>query len=259
MITRRDVLSQAVDACMKELYSYVYPHVKWDDFKEECKIYSRKYKEWENYRRLEHKNLELYNIYNEKLGWKDKSVTECIGPRPFEFYYLPKEIMKDICDSYVYAYQIDSQQELLNTISILKNYCKDPIVDKYINEHTDENGNYHPGYRGYEHPDNLEKEIKKKLEESPIISVPPSNKEEYYTELSEKLQNKFFEFLDMAGNFYNWNRDLNTFNRSVYLGPSPNSNKEDVIENWKKYRNQDIEIDEEQIKKEYYGDEDYNE
>ena len=253
MITRRDVLSQAVDACMKELYSYVYPHVKWDDFKEECKIYSRKYKEWKNYRKLEHKNLELYNIYNEKLGWKDKSVTECIGPNPFEFYYLPKEIMKDICDSYVDVYKLDSQQELLDTIEILKNYCKEPIVDKYIKKEGE------PGYRDYEHPDNLEKEIKKKLEESPIISVPPSNKEEYYTELSEKLQNKFFEFLDMAGKFYNWNRDLNTFNRSVYLGPSPNSNKEAVIENWKKYRNQDIEIDEEQIKKEYYGDEDYNE
>jgi len=58
----------------------------------------------------------------------------------------------------------------------------------------------------------------------------------------------------MAGNFYNWSRDLNSFNMTVYLGPSPNSNKEAVIENWKKYRMQEIEIDEEQIKKEYYGD-----
>lgn len=47
----------------------------------------------------------------------------------------------------------------------------------------------------------------------------------------------------MAGEFYNWNRDLNAFNTTVYLGPSPNSNKQDVIENWKKYRNKDIIID----------------
>ena len=67
--------------------------------------------------------------------------------------------------------------------------------------------------------------------------------------------NKFFEFLDMAGKFYNWNRDLNSFNMTVYLGPSPNSNKQSVIDNWKKYKNQDIEIDEEQIKKDYYGEE----
>ena len=59
----------------------------------------------------------------------------------------------------------------------------------------------------------------------------------------------------MAGNFFNWNRDLNSFNISVYMGPSPHTNKETVIKNWKEYRNQDIEIDEEQIKKDYYGEE----
>ena len=31
---------------------------------------------------------------------------------------------------------------------------------------------------------------------------------------------------------------------NVYLGASPNSNKEKVIENWKVYRNKDISIDE---------------
>ena len=70
--------------------------------------------------------------------------------------------------------------------------------------------------------------------------------------------NKFFEFLDMAGNFFNWNREINSFGMSVYLGPSPNSNKDAVIKNWKKYRNTDIEIDEDAIKREYYG-EDYDE
>lgn len=216
MITRRDVLSQAVDACMKELYSYAYPHIEWDDFLLENKIYNANKKE---------------------------------GPAPFEFYYLPKEIMKDICDSYIFAYQIDSQQELLNTISILKDYCENPIVDKHISEYTDENGDYHPGYRDYDHPDNLEKEIYKYLD---------SNFTGAEFENAEILQDKFFEFLDMAGNFYKWNADLNSFNMSIYLGASPNTSKEEVIENWKKYRNKDIEIDDEQIKKEYYG-EDYDE
>jgi len=212
MITRRDVLSQAVDACMKELYSYAYPRIEWDDFLLENKIYNANKKE---------------------------------DPAPFEFYYLPKEIMKDICDSYIFAYQIDSQQELLNTISILKDYCENPIVDKHISEYTDENGDYHPGHRGYDHPDNLEKEIYKYLN---------SNFTGAEFENAEILQDKFFEFLDMAGNFYKWNADLNSFNMSIYLGASPNTSKEEVIENWKKYRNKDIEIDDEQIKKEYYGD-----
>lgn len=245
MITRNKLLSQAVDACIKELYSFVQPCVKWDDFIEENKIYKNKYNEWKKYKESETNNKNLYEEYNKKLDWKGKSINECIGPRPHEFYYLPKEILKDICDSYIHAYKMDNQQELLNTIEILKNYCKEPIVDKYIDDWTDETGFHHPGYRSYDHPDNLEKEITK------ILTKYDDSMD---SEQGEEIVNKFFEFLDMAGNFYNWNRDLNTFNCSVYLGPSPNSNKKAVIENWKKYRNKDIEIDEEQIKKEYYGE-----
>ena len=264
MITRRDILSDAVDNCMKELYSFAKPSIEWDKFMEENKIYSKVYKEWERYRdayynreKYPEKWKEIKSKY-ESLDWdENKSITECIGPRPFEFYYLPREVLKDICDSYVSAYRIDHQQELLNTIEILKDYCRKPIVDKYIEEHTDEYGNWHPGYRSYDHPDNLEKEVEKYLREKfTFISDEPLKEIESH---SNELQNKFFKFLDMAGNFYNWNAELNSFNMTVYLGCSPNSNKEAVIENWKKYRNQDIEIDEEQIKKDYYGEEDFDE
>ena len=235
MIDRDDVLGKAADDCLEELYTLVVPKVTWEEFKNECKIYSDKYKKWEFERKT---NPEL----------NKKSKTECIGPAPYEFYFLPKEIMKDICDSYIHTYKIDNQQQLLDTIEILKQYCKEPIVDKYIDDYTDEYGNHHPGYRGYGRPDNLEKEIFKVID-SNIPLYQPSKK------LVSELQDKFFEFLDMAGNFFNWNRDLNSFNVSVYLGPSPNSNKEAVIENWKKYKNKDIEIDEEQMKKDYYGEE----
>lgn len=249
MISRSDVLSQAVDQCMKELYSLVTPKVSWEEFKEENKIYSKKYEAWERFRYLYKKeNLtkkEIQELSYFPGHWADSSITECIGPKPYEFYYLSKDIMKDVCESYAYAYKLNDQQELLNTIETLKGYCKEPIVDKYIEEHTDEFGNYHPGYRSYDHPDNLETEIEKILGDVAIDNS-------YY---QHKILDKIFEFLDMAGKFYNWNRDLNTFNMNVYLGPSPNSNKEAVIENWKKYKNKDIEIDEEQIKKDYYGEE----
>lgn len=234
MINRDNVLSKAVNDCFEELYTLVVPKITWEEFKEECKIYSEKYKKWESERKI---NPEL----------DKKSKTECIGPAPYEFYFLPREIMKDICDSYVHAYKMDNQQELLDTIETLKNYCKEPIVDKYIDDWTDETGFHHPGYRSYDHPDNLEKEIFKIIDDNIPLYQPP-------IKLVSELRDKFFEFLDMAGNFFNWNRDLNSFNTSVYFGPSPNSNKEAVIENWKKYRNQDIEIDEEQIKKDYYGE-----
>ena len=229
MFTRNKVLSNAVDECIKELYSFVQPSIDWDEFVKENKIYSERYKKWEKER----------NSNPEFIG---KSITECIGPRPYEFYYLPKDIMKDICDSYVHAYRMDIKQEFLDNIKVLKDYCKKPIVDKWI-----EGENGFPGHRGYEHPDNLEKEINKllcKQFNSPELSG-----------ISNKVQDKFFEFLDMAGNFFEWNSDLNSFNVSVYLGPSPNSNKQAVIENWKKYRNQDIKINEKEIKENYYGEE----
>lgn len=227
-MTRQDVLTQACDQCMKELYEYVVPHVTWEQFKKECEEYSKKYLEWEK-----HNNPE----------WKEKSIDECIGPRPYEFYYLPKEIMKDICESYVNAYQLDHQQNLLDIIEILKNYCKEPIIDKWIEG---ENGN--PGHRGYAHPDNLEKELTKMF--NPLQDCDG-------LKMAIRTQSKFFEFLDMAGNFYNWNRDLNSFNMTVYLGASPHSNRERVIENWKKYRNKDIKIPtEKKMIKKYFGDED---
>ena len=217
MVTKSEILSEAVDKCMKELYSYAVPHIEWEDFIKENKEY------------------------------KD-------GPEPYEFYYLPEEIIKNICDSYIYAYRLDGQQELLNTIEILKNYCKKPIIERYIEG---ENGD--PGYRVYDNSDNLEKEINTYLDlKFPLMDPERAeDAEDFENKLNtaaKELQDKFFEFLDMAGKFYKWNGELNSFNASVYLGASPCSNKNTVIENWKKYRNKDIEIDEEQIKKEYYGE-----
>jgi hypothetical protein len=221
MKTRDEVLSQAAEDCLKDFYKYAVPKVSWEDFLKENREYTKKYNEWE---KLENK----------------PPIKEFCGPKPYEFYYLPSDIIKDIALSYVHAYKMDTQQELLDTIKILKDYCKKPIVDKYIKG---ENG--FPGHRGYEHPNNLEKELIEICEQH---SHEPVN-------MAKEIQNKFFEFLDMAGKFFNWNRDLNSFNVTVYLGPSPNSNKQAVIDNWKQYRNKDIEIDEEQIKKDYYGEE----
>lgn len=219
-MTRKKVLANAIDNCRKELYSLAQPKVSWEEFIEENKIYNKKYKEWEENR-------------ENHPEWEGKSIVECIGPRPYEFYYLPRNVMKEICDSYVSAYKMDGQQELLDTIEVLKNYCEEPIVDKYIEDYTDEYGNHHPGYRSYDHPDNLEKEIEKILGDVAIDNT-------YY---QHAILNKFFEFLDMAGEFFCWNKDLAAFNMSVYLGSSPNSNKEAVIKNWKEYKDKEIEID----------------
>lgn len=221
MVTRRKILQQAIDDCMKELYSLVQPSVEWDDFVQQNKEYSKKFKEWE------------------AIKENRPDIREFCGPKPYEMYYLPREVMKDVCDAYVSAYKMDEQQNLLDIIDILKKYCEQPIVDKYIESRTDENGFTHPGYRGYDHPKSLETVLGEMLES-----------EEKGTEAWEKMK----EYLDMAGNFYSWNSELNTFNCSVYLGASPNSNKDAVINNWKEYKGVDIEIDDDKYKEE---EEDY--
>lgn len=221
MITRSDLLGKAIDECLKEVYTMVQPEVSWEDFIQQNKEYLEKEKE---YYKLPEENRPKYYEY--------------MGPKPYEFYYLPKEIFKEIADSYIDAYKFDNHKNLKEIIQILKNYCKAPIVDKYIEGELKEDGTRWPGHRGYDHPDNLEKEIQKFIESNYNLCESEDNVKD-----SKELQNKFFEFLDMAEDFYDWNGELNTFNCNVYLGPSPNTNKEAVIDNWKKYRNKEIEID----------------
>lgn len=245
-MTRNELLIEAVDKCMKEIYSWATPKVTWEQFMEENKEYNSKFSKWENFHQAENNKNNDWKRWQEQLlqypEWEGKSQEECIGPKPFEFYYIPKEILTNICDSYIDVYKMDHQQNLLDIIDILKRYCVEPIVTKYVDSYKDETG-YHPGYRSYEHPNNLEKEIKEILGD-----IAEDN--EYY---QDELQNKFFEFLDMAGKFYNWNSELNSFKTTIYLGASPSCNKETVIDNWKKYRNKDIEINDKKIIEEYYG------
>ena len=216
-MTRSKVLEMASLACLKELYSKVQPAVDWDDFMEENRLYSKAYKEW----------VELCRESPEKAG----NVIDFCGPRPYEFYYLPDEVFKDITNSYVNAYCIDSQQNLLDIIDILKNYCLSPIKETYIKESDGETR------RGYTHPDNIKKIVQSLLQAFYLDSDCDSSY------VSEEIVKIFFEFLDDAGEFYCWNKDLNAFNSAVYFGPSPCSNKETVINNWKNYRNKDITID----------------
>ena len=223
MITRRDVIADAADKCMKELYSLAQPAITWEDFIKENKEFIKREEE---YYKLPKEN---------RISYK-----EFMGPKPYEFYYLPKEVLKEIVDNYIYAYEIDEHQNLLDTIDLLKKYCDAPIEEFY---HPGEGEN--PGYRDYRHPDNLATCLISELKEYANSDISE--------EIIYKAKDLFFKFLDKAGKFYNSHWWLNSFNTTVYLGASPNSNKEAVIENWKKYRNKDIEIDESK-----YNEEDYD-
>ena len=217
-MTRKEVLEKAALACLKELYSKAQPTVNWDDFMEENRLYSKAYKQWES----------LYRESPEKAG----NALDFCGPCPYEFYYLPQEVFKEIADSYVQAYNIDAQQNLLDIIDILKNYCLSPIEETYIKESDGEKR------RGYIHPLPIQEWI------AGILRGYYDDSEcGDHSTVAKELCEEFFHYMDKAGKFYCWNRDLNAFNSMVYLGPSPCSNKETVIKNWKLYRNKDIKID----------------
>lgn len=209
MISRDKVLSDALNKCLKELYSYAQPSVDWESLIEENKEFVKKEEEWKS---LPEETRPSYKEY--------------CGPKPYEFYYLPKEILDEIVEDYVYAYKLNDKQNLLDIITILKNYCEQPIIVSKLNA------------KGYEHPNNLETVIHNYLD---LVLADKKNIPNY-EELSKTICKKFFDFLDMAGKFYNWNREINTFYTNTYLGGSPNSNKEAVIQNWKKYRGKDITI-----------------
>lgn len=171
-MNRNDVLSRAVNECMKELYSLAQPKVEWDDFVKQ----------------------------NEE--WKEGD------PKPYEFYYLPKDIFKEIVEDYIYAYKIG--HDIRDDFDVLSNYFKSPVIEVYSKE------------QGRHYKDL-----------TPLKEI-----------IGEESFNKVEEYINNAKEFYRVNYELNSFNWAVYLGASPNSNKEAVIKNWKKYKNQDIVIDE---------------
>ena len=240
---RETLLQEAVDRCMKELYSYAQPKVEWDDFVQQNKEYSEKYRQWEAYHTAKRNNGKTWEEWKQiHPDWEDKKIDECIGLRPYEFYYLPEKVMRTICDSYTNAYELDKQKELKEIKDTLINYCKEPIVDTYVDDE------FGKKVRSYKHLDSLESELKATL----------GNKN------GSKAWELMVKYLNMATNFFCWNRELNAFNGSVYLGGSPHSVKETVIKNWKEHRGKDIEIDDEVYNNfydKYYGwyEEDYEE
>ena len=124
----------------------------------------------------------------------------------YESHYLPWKVYRAIEEDFIEAYDLKSP--LPDIIEILKGYFKEPIVDKWIEGKEGE-----PGHGGYEKPEPMDDETYKKVE----------------------------EYLDMANNFYNWNRDLNTFcfNVSNY---SPCSNRETVEHWWHEHGDPDFKL-----------------
>ena len=161
--SRDNVLLDAVKKCLDVMYKASYPPISYEDLCEE----SRKINE---------------GLEKPKFG-------------VYDLHYLPNRIYEEILKDFIEAYEMKSN--LPDIVEILKNYFKDPVVDKYIKP---KDGS--PGYKGYDH-----------LEPMP---------QEHY-EVAAK-------FLDMANSFFKWNKDEDAFYFTV-CNVSPSGNRE-VVEKW---------------------------
>lgn len=177
-----DILLEARTRCMKEMYERAQPSANYDDI-------------LEGYRKAV------------EAGKKPESV--------YERYYLSQEEFKYILEKYIKAYHIEEQFREDCDI-IIRDMEEGCIRDKYIEEYTDENGNLHPGHRGYEDVSKLSEQI------------------------GEEHANLVIDFLKERRDFYRFDRDESRFRFDICLGDSPNSNEEKVKEYW---RAQGIELE----------------
>lgn len=211
MLDRKEILERAYHECMAEMYAKSQPSADYNQLLEDAK--------------------------NGKIG-KDERV--------YERYYLSHEEFKHILGKYKEAYNIKSHW--IDDIEVLERYIKEGgSKDKYIEAHTDEKGNYHPGYRSYEKVKPIKEQLSDVLEE--------------YSLYDENMHNKLYDtvtnIIDTCKNFYRFDREESFFDCSVALGPSPNSCAEAVIQYWA-HQGVDIKIEERNPlllwEMDYYGD-----
>lgn len=126
-LNRNQILCQAVDECMREMYLKSQPSADFDQL-----------------------------VQDIKDGKIDKN------ERIYERYYLSQDEFKYILNKYKEAYRIN--KEWVPNIEVLEDYLKlGGNKDKYIPEKIDEDGFKHPGYRGYEKVPSLIEQFKSYL------------------------------------------------------------------------------------------------
>ena len=169
-IDRESVLMQAVEDCYREMFAKAQPMADWDNLTQE-------YKEGKI---DEEKDGPIYNRH-----------------------YLSCQEYAYIIDKYIEAYKIKSNWN--DHIDILKEYLiKRGVKDTYIDGYTDENGNYHSGYRGYEKIAPMVEHIKKIISDE---SDAHDENNEVTSTLAQKITNKVIELINTCQDFYRFNGD----------------------------------------------------
>ena len=128
MISRKEILDNAVHDCYKEMYAKAQPSADWDKILQE---------------------------YKDGTRGKDERV--------YDQHYLSQEEFSYIVNKYIDAYNIQSHWR--DNIELLEKYLnKGGSKDKYIDPvYNDDGDMVSPGYRGYEDVDPIKNQILKEV------------------------------------------------------------------------------------------------
>lgn len=172
---------------------------------------------------------EMYRKSQPSITWKglrEKSLDPNLGNRRvIEEHYLSRQDYEDILDKYMGMYSIQSEWD--NNIDLVNNYLLEGgTKDRYVSAHTDENGDYHPGYRDYDKVPPIDIQIQGILDEYVAQgNVHPS----CVDEIAKDVCKAIFQSIHDCKNFYVHNREEMGFRLNV-SNYSPCSNFETVKE-----------------------------
>ncbi len=174
---------------------------------------------------------------------EDGVITDETRPYIYERHYLSEEESNYIIEKYRDAYRI-SNDWVADIDVLLRDLKEGCSVHKYIPAEVDpETGFKTPGYRSYEHRDSLEERLKNILGSD---------------EAAKKAAEEVFDYIENRQHYYRFDRELQEFNNSIYLGCAPSTNKEAVQEYWKS-QDKDIEIIDRDPRSFWYADEGWTE
>ena len=218
MLDREEVLVQAVKDCYREMFAKAQPAADWD---------------------------------NLNVEYKEGKIDEKKDGPVYDRHYLSMEEYMYILDKYLEAYRIKGEWK--DDIEVLEEYLNQGgSKDKYIEEYTDENGDYHPGYREYEKVPPLKNMILKEMYDW-------LDDENQCNGAAENITKIVMDTIATCKNFYSFNMDEQKFRNTLAMSATPTSNAETVKKWWKEHYDVDIEIEERNPllfwEKEYYGEE----
>lgn len=160
MLDRNEIISKAIDDCMREMYAKSQPVGDFDQL-----------------------------VQDVKDGKIDKN------ERIYERYYLSKDEFDYILQKYKDAYRFN--EEWSSNIELLEKYLREGgTKDKYIAGETDESGFTRPGYRGYEKVPPLKEQILNIVSKLDCSALPTKVTEDIYNKVMETIGccKEFYKF-----------------------------------------------------------------